>query len=169
MSFSKQEQESHFRWYIWLLFLFIPLGILVLYILREIEKRQQTQVETYDEKIKLESLDEEKVVVQAKKTATVSEKPGKTIPAAAKQTKADDLKKIEGIGPKISQVLTSAGVDTFNKLAGLKPDAIKNILEDNGVRLGFPETWPEQARLAADNDWDALKKLQESLKGGRKQ
>jgi large subunit ribosomal protein L21 len=33
--------------------------------------------------------------------------------------------------------------------------------------LADPGTWPEQAELAADGNWDALKKLQDALNAGK--
>jgi hypothetical protein len=30
-----------------------------------------------------------------------------------------------------------------------------------------PTTWPEQAKMAADGNWDELKTLQDNLKGGK--
>lgn len=81
--------------------------------------------------------------------------------------KPDDLKKIEGIGPKISSVLSEAGITTFNKLATLTVEEIKEALAGK-VRISHPESWPEQAQLAAEGAWEQLKALQESLVGGRK-
>ncbi len=80
----------------------------------------------------------------------------------------DSLTKIEGIGPKISSVFHAAGITTFAKMAESEVDALQQILDDAGIRLGNPETWPEQAGLAAKGDWDALQKLQDSLQGGRR-
>lgn len=80
----------------------------------------------------------------------------------------DNLRKIEGIGPKIQATLQEAGLETFSKIAAMEPTAIKRILVDAGIRLGDPTTWPEQAILAADGKWDELKELQASLKGGRR-
>ncbi|MBC8496999.1 MAG: hypothetical protein H8D37_04990 [Chloroflexi bacterium] len=45
---------------------------------------------------------------------------------------------------------------------------LQTLLDDAGIRLGNPATWPEQARLAASGDWDALEKLQDELQGGRR-
>ena len=59
-------------------------------------------------------------------------------------------------------------VNTFAELAALKPAAIKKILDEAGVKIGDPGTWPQQARLAAEGKWEKLKTLQDSLKGGRK-
>eukprot|EP00746_Dinoflagellata_sp_MGD_P073229 gnl/MRDRNA2_/MRDRNA2_29737_c0_seq1.p1 gnl/MRDRNA2_/MRDRNA2_29737_c0~~gnl/MRDRNA2_/MRDRNA2_29737_c0_seq1.p1 ORF type:complete len:238 (+),score=51.44 gnl/MRDRNA2_/MRDRNA2_29737_c0_seq1:276-989(+) len=84
--------------------------------------------------------------------------------AAAKK---DDLKKIEGIGPKIASTLAEAGIATFADLAKAKPAKISEIIAD--VRGNHvPDTWPEQAKLAADGKWDELKALQDKLDGGKK-
>lgn len=83
----------------------------------------------------------------------------------------DDLKKIEGIGPKISGVLNAAGILTFAQLAETTPDRIREILEAEDprlTRLADPTTWAEQAKLAAAGKWDELATLQDELKGGRR-
>jgi predicted flap endonuclease-1-like 5' DNA nuclease len=84
---------------------------------------------------------------------------------------ADDLKRIEGIGPKISNLLQAAGITTFAQLAATEGERLRQILEaenPNLLRLADPSTWPEQARLAAAGDWEALEGLQDKLKGGRR-
>lgn len=80
----------------------------------------------------------------------------------------DDLSVVEGIGPKITMVLQAAGINTFSQLAVADISRLQKILDDAGIRLGDPATWPEQARLAADGDWDGLKELQNQLKGGKR-
>ncbi len=98
--------------------------------------------------------------VKAEKVAA----PKKT--AAPKKAKADDLKKIEGIGPKIAETLVAGGIATFADLAKAKPAKISEIIE--GVRGNhIPDTWPQQAKLAADGKWDELKELQDKLDGGK--
>jgi large subunit ribosomal protein L21 len=91
----------------------------------------------------------------------------KAKPAAKKATgKADDLKKIEGVGPKIASTLVEAGVATFAELAKTSPEKISEIIA--GVRGNHvTDTWPEQAQLAADGKWDELKKWQDELDGGK--
>ncbi|WP_272021706.1 50S ribosomal protein L21 [Olleya namhaensis] len=86
---------------------------------------------------------------------------------AAKATgKADDLKKVEGIGPKIAETLVAAGIATFAELA--KTDAAKISEIISGVRGNHvTDTWPAQAQLAADGKWDELKKWQDELDGGK--
>lgn len=80
----------------------------------------------------------------------------------------NDLRKIEGIGPKIASVLAVAGIESFEKLAWMKPEEIKAILDEAKIPLAQPDTWPEQARLAAENNWQALESFQSQLKGGRR-
>ena len=81
---------------------------------------------------------------------------------------ADDLTRIEGIGPKISSLLQAAAITTFAELAAADVSRLEQILSEAGLAgLADPATWPEQARLAAAGEWDALETLQDELKGGR--
>ncbi|HRX30043.1 MAG TPA: helix-hairpin-helix domain-containing protein [Saprospiraceae bacterium] len=81
----------------------------------------------------------------------------------------DDLKAIEGIGPKIEELLHQAGIKTWEELANTSVDRIQSILDNAGSRysLAHPDTWPRQARMAADAKWSELEAYQESLNGGR--
>jgi predicted flap endonuclease-1-like 5' DNA nuclease len=93
-------------------------------------------------------------------------------PVSKKTTKSagkDDLKIIEGIGPKIATLLSEAGITTFSELASTGPEKISEILSDAGSRYKMhdPTTWPQQAALAAEGKWEELKVLQDSLKGGK--
>ncbi len=109
-----------------------------------------------------------KKAAPAKKAAAVKvEKAAPVKKAAApKKAKADDLKKIEGIGPKIAETLVAAGIVTFTDLTKAKPAKISEIIA--GVRGNhIPDTWPQQAKLAADGKWDELKELQDKLDGGK--
>ena len=79
--------------------------------------------------------------------------------------KGDDLKKIEGIGPKIAETLNNAGISTFADLAKTDAAKISEIIAD--VRGNHvTDTWPKQAELAADGKWDELQKWQDELDGG---
>lgn len=91
-------------------------------------------------------------------------------PKAKKETtKADDLKKIEGIGPKIAELLVAGGIDTFAKLAAASEAEIQAILDEAGPKFAVhnPSTWAAQSKMAADGQWDELKKWQEELDGGK--
>lgn len=89
--------------------------------------------------------------------------------APAKAKKADDLTKIEGVGPKIAGLLKAARIKTFADLAKAKKATLTGILDDAGsrYRMHDPSTWAKQSKLAAADKWDALGKLQDQLKGGR--
>ncbi len=80
----------------------------------------------------------------------------------------DDLKIIEGIGPKIEELLNEDGVKTFMELSRAEIPRLQRVLDAAGpnFKLADPGTWPEQAMLAAYNRWKALKILQDVLDGG---
>lgn len=104
----------------------------------------------------------------AKKAASAPKKTAasKAVPAPA----ADDLKKIEGIGPRIEKLFHEAGITTFDALAKAGKKTLTDILAAAGPRYKMhdPATWSQQAKLAAKGDWEKLDKLQAELKGGRK-
>lgn len=97
-------------------------------------------------------------------------KPVAKTKPVVKASETDDLKKIEGIGPKIEKLLQVAGIQNFKDLSKAKQTVLKNVLTEAGSRYKMhdPTTWPEQAKLAAKGQWDALAKLQEELKGGKR-
>jgi large subunit ribosomal protein L21 len=106
----------------------------------------------------------------AKVEAPVAEAPAAVAPKAKKTApKGDKLTKIEGIGPKIAGLLAEAGIDTFAKLAAAEIPQLQEVLTAAGPRFNShtPDTWSQQAALAAAGDWDTLKKLQDDLDGGR--
>lgn len=80
----------------------------------------------------------------------------------------DDLVRLEGIGPKVVRVLNEAGITTFAGLAAANAADLQKILSRAGLQMMNAEGWIEQATLAAKGDWDALQKLQNELKGGRR-
>lgn len=81
----------------------------------------------------------------------------------------DDLKVVEGIGPRIEEVLKESGINTWSDLAAAAPDRLRTILDLAGdqFRVHDPGTWPRQAGLAAEGRWDDLVELQDELTGGR--
>lgn len=79
----------------------------------------------------------------------------------------DDLTIIEGIGPKIAKILAQADIHTYTQLANTDSEKLLVVLASTGIFMTDPSTWPDQARFAAEGKWDELKKLQESLQGGR--
>jgi len=81
---------------------------------------------------------------------------------------ADDLTKIEGVGPKVAKVLNEAGISSFADLAGAKAADVQKALDAAGLQMMDPKGWISQAKLAAKGDWEGFEKLQGELKGGRK-
>ena len=77
--------------------------------------------------------------------------------------------KIEGVGPKIAELLKKAGFSTYEELAKAKKSTLKSILQEAGKRYQMhdPSTWAKQSKLLAKGKLDELKKLQAELKGGK--
>ncbi|MCB0692988.1 MAG: 50S ribosomal protein L27 [Lewinellaceae bacterium] len=99
-------------------------------------------------------------------TEPTAEAPAKK---SGKAIKADDLKIVEGVGPKIEQLLKEGGITTLAIMGETDAEKIREILHAAGARYQMhdPTTWPAQAKIAASGDWDALKELQDRLQGGR--
>ena len=91
-------------------------------------------------------------------------------PAPALSSDRDDLTVVEGIGPKIQMLLNQYGIFTYRQLAEADVTRLKEILSTAGPQLAMhdPGTWPSQANLAANDQWDTLKSVQGFLKGGKK-
>jgi small subunit ribosomal protein S2 len=110
-----------------------------------------------------------KAAKKEKEAAAVAEEPAKKeAPKKAKKAAADDLTKVEGIGPKISEVFHGAGITSFAELADKTEDDLKTILADAGARYASknPASWPKQAKMAAEGKWDELKEWQDNTKAG---
>lgn len=97
----------------------------------------------------------------------------KAAPVAASgpvaSAEADDLTKVEGIGPKIQEHLNAAGIHTFAELAATSVEQVQEVLDAAGSNYSMhdPGSWPKQAALAAEGKWDELKKWQDELEGGK--
>ena len=98
-------------------------------------------------------------------TATRSSTPARK-PRAVKE----DLTKVEGIGPKINELLNKDGIYSFADLAKATPTRLNGVLDKAGPRFQMhdPATWPQQAALAARGDWTGLEALQDRLDAGRR-
>lgn len=99
-------------------------------------------------------------------TATVAAAPA---PKAKAKVVADDLTKIEGVGPKIAETLVAAGLDSYSAIAASTPEQIKEILDnaEGNFAAHDPSTWTKQAEMAAAGQWDELKAWQDELDGGK--
>ena len=66
------------------------------------------------------------------------------------------------------EAMVAAGLDTFAKVAKAKPEKLAEILTEASSRMAHlvTDTWPKQAKLAADGKWEELQELQDKLDGG---
>ena len=117
---------------------------------------------------KVEAPVAEAPVVEAPAAEVVAEAAPKA-EKAPKAPKLNDLKIVEGIGPKIEQLLNEGGINTWEELAAAEVDRLKEILDAAGSRYQIhdPSTWPAQSKFAAEGKWEELKEYQEMLIGGR--
>ena len=86
-----------------------------------------------------------------------------------KKWKQDDLKAVEGIGPKIAGLLMDFGIKTWKQLSNTPLNKLQEVLDNAGSRfkLADPGTWAKQAQLADEGKWDELQEYQDFLDGGK--
>lgn len=91
-----------------------------------------------------------------------------TLPSG-KKINQDDLKMVEGVGPKIEGLLNEGGIHTWEDLANAPTEKVQAILDEAGprYRMHDPATWAKQAKLAHEGQWEELEALQDRLDGGR--
>ena len=106
--------------------------------------------------------------LQEQMSAVVTPEPKKATKKAA-APKGDDLKLVEGIGPKIEELMHNAGILNFADMAKADVEHLKEILREAGSRYQMhdPTSWPMQAEMAANGEWDKLKEWQDNAKGGK--
>jgi predicted flap endonuclease-1-like 5' DNA nuclease len=146
---AQDSGTSGFPWWGWL----IVILLLVLIIWMLFRSQPETQLKT-------PSPDTEKMDIAPESVPQVEA-------ITEEKLLPDDLTLIEGIGPKINEILHAAGVNTFAELAAMEADKINQLLIARGLRLADASSWPQQAQLAADGEMEKLQTLQDSLKGGR--
>ncbi|NBC09251.1 MAG: 50S ribosomal protein L27 [Bacteroidetes bacterium] len=128
------------------------------------EQAAKTEAPATEQDTKAEAPKEEKPKAKAK--ASKSEKI--TLPSG-KKIKQDDLKMIEGVGPKIEGLLKDGGITTWEELANAPTEKVQAILDEAGprYRMHSPATWAKQAKLAHEAKWEELEAFQDHLDGGR--
>ena len=151
-SYPSQAQNTPTNWFLALLILVVALLIVWWWMRQGEGEKASKSVET------------------DMATPVAAAAPPPPAPAPAEPITPDDLKRIEGIGPKISSLLQDADIMTFAQLAETSVDRLKQIVDEAGLlSIANPSTWPEQAALAAAGKWDELEVLQDELKGGRRE
>lgn len=89
--------------------------------------------------------------------------------ALGKKIKENDLKVVEGIGPKTEELFHQAGIKTWKALSEASVEECERVLATGGERFSIhkPNTWPRQAALAYQAKWKELKDWQDQLDGGK--
>lgn len=86
-----------------------------------------------------------------------------------KTIKQDDLKVVEGIGPKISEMFNNAGINTWKELSETAVARCQEILDGGGERYKVhdPASWPMQAKMCYEGKWAELLKWQDEHDHGK--
>ncbi len=86
-----------------------------------------------------------------------------------KKIKQDDLKIVEGIGPKIEGLFHNFDIKTWKALSEATVEKCQEVLNSGGdrYRIHKPDTWPQQAKLAYEGKWKELLEWQDKLDGGK--
>ncbi|GAA2240385.1 hypothetical protein GCM10010413_47880 [Promicromonospora sukumoe] len=88
------------------------------------------------------------------------------VPEAAEA--ADDLQRLEGVGPKIAAALKAAGYTTYAKIAGATEAELREAVAGQGIKFApAAASWADQAQYLVDNDAKGLEEYQDYLVGGQ--
>jgi predicted flap endonuclease-1-like 5' DNA nuclease len=105
----------------------------------------------------------EPIAAETPAPTSIPKRAGKTAKAA--KARSDDLKIIDGIGPKMEKALQAAGIDSYEKLSQASEDQLREAVQAAGMQLAPTlATWAKQAEFLARGDHDGLQAYQESLK-----
>ncbi len=86
-----------------------------------------------------------------------------------KTVKQDDLKIVEGIGPKIEGMFKDAGIKTWKALSDATVADCQKVLDGGGKRYQVhdPASWPMQSKMAYEGKWKKLAKWQDEHDHGK--
>ncbi len=89
--------------------------------------------------------------------------------AFGKRIKQDDLKIVEGIGPKIEGLFHNFDIKTWETLSEATVDKCQEVLNSGGkrYRIHDPSSWPMQGKMAYEGKWKELVKWQDEHKAGK--
>lgn len=140
-----EEGEGGARAWLWMLLL-LPLEILLIrwFVQRQVEKNRRTA----------RSHEERRTEARGKWQAPIelAPEPGlepEEAAALSPEAKEDDFRKIEGIGPKVNQLLHNSRIRTYEQLASQSEEQLRAILREANLSMINPSTWPKQAKMAA--------------------
>jgi predicted flap endonuclease-1-like 5' DNA nuclease len=89
--------------------------------------------------------------------------------AFGKTVKENDLKVVEGIGPKISEMFNNSGITTWKALSETTVARCQEVLNGGGDRYKVhnPASWPMQSKMASEGKWAELSKWQDEHDHGK--
>ena len=127
------------------------------------EKGQWEELKIYQEFIDEEDHLDQEVPVVSLTTKRVS--PESPFGNVTNISQGDDLKKIEGIDPSIEALLHQNGLSSFEALKDAQHEFLIQILENAGpqFRMHDPKSWPKQAKIAFNGEWNKLSDFQDLL------
>ncbi len=81
----------------------------------------------------------------------------------------NDLKIVEGIGPKIEGLFHNYNIKTWKALSRVSVAKCREVLDSGGekYRLHDPASWPMQAKMCYQGKWKELYRWQEEHKHGK--
>lgn len=89
--------------------------------------------------------------------------------ALGKKVEKDDLKIVEGIGPKIQELFHNFDIKTWKALSETSANKCQEVLNSGGkrYRIHDPASWPMQAKMAHEGHWEQLAEWQEKHRAGK--
>lgn len=145
----------------------------------ELEAAHATLRYQYDEEMKsiqqlkssLQKCEIDKSVLEGRLSRLQAEHAGgePEAPAALSYSQlfaTDNLQIIEGVGPKMEELLQGAGYSNWASLAEASFETLRKLLDEVGYQFANPHSWPRQARLAHEGKWADLVEFQQFLSAG---
>jgi predicted flap endonuclease-1-like 5' DNA nuclease len=145
--FQDNRQFGGLAWWIWLSFLVLLIAVVAFW------AWSKARAQTAEPPDRTEWEEPDRVGINPKAAQT----------EAAAPMRPDDLTIVAGIDSSISETLKDNGIHTLSELARTSYGRLNAILEGAGLEAD-PGSWAEQARLAAEGEWDELENFQDSLK-----
>ncbi|WP_276388800.1 hypothetical protein [Eudoraea chungangensis] len=113
------------------------------------------------------NLEAANIALQEKKDFPFNQALAKSI--FGKSIRKDDLKIVEGIGPKIEGLFHNYDIRTWQELSLTSVKKCQDVLDSGGDRFKVhdPASWPMQAKMCYEGKWKELFKWQEEHKHGK--
>lgn len=133
---QQQETFTQIPWWWWIVIALIVIAIGVIWTLREEEQdatARHPKPATPPEPVRL----------------TTTQPATPAAPTSTPPASPDNLKRINGIGPKIQQILNEHGIYTFEQLAAVDLNFLQRLMEERGWHMANFADWPAQASQLA--------------------